>query len=336
MHSISVFCGSSAGTDDIFQASAYQLGKYFANHGIQLVYGGANVGLMGAVANGVIENGGKVIGVLPLFLRNVEIAHKNLTQLIIVESMHERKTKMNELSDGVIMLPGGFGTLEEFFEMLTWAQLGLHKKPLAILNINGFYDELLSLIQKMVRKGFLKQANQDMIMVGDNIATLIDKMKNYKAPAEGKWIDKSQNSLIENIALPTAGLIIIKDNKLLLAYSKHKMAWYLPGGKVDIGESPRSALQREIKEELNIVLNPKLLLYYCHITAPAYGENPNIIMEQDCFLYKLDEDIQPSNEISAVKYFDYQSYKSEPVQVIGVLQLFDTLYEDKILTNSDD
>jgi uncharacterized protein (TIGR00730 family) len=144
---------------------------------------------MGAVANGVLNGGGKVIGVLPHFLKSKEIAHQHLTELILVDSMHERKTKMNELCDGVIALPGGFGTLEEFFEMLTWAQLGLHKKPIAILNIDGFYNPLNVLIQVMVNKGFLKKVNQQMLLVSDNIDELLDKMKNYVAPTVGKWIN---------------------------------------------------------------------------------------------------------------------------------------------------
>lgn len=192
MKRISVFCGSSFGTEKIYEQEAYNLGKTLAEQNIELVYGGANVGLMGAVANGVLDNNGKAIGVLPTFLQKVEIGHENLTELILVETMHQRKTKMDELSDGIITLPGGFGTLEEFFEMLTWAQLGLHKKPVAILNTNGFYDELLSLIQKMVDNGFLKQANQEMLIWSNNIDDLIDKMKKYKAPAFGKWINKSE------------------------------------------------------------------------------------------------------------------------------------------------
>ena len=192
MKRISVFCGSSFGTEKIYEQEAYNLGKTLAEQNIELVYGGANVGLMGAVANGVLDNNGKAIGVLPTLLQKVEIGHNNLTELIIVETMHQRKTKMDELSDGIITLPGGFGTLEEFFEMLTWAQLGLHKKPVAILNTNGFYDELLSLIQKMVDNGFLKQANQEMLILSDDIDDLIDKMKNYKAPAFGKWINKNE------------------------------------------------------------------------------------------------------------------------------------------------
>lgn len=136
---------------------------------------------------------------------------------------------------------------------------------------------------------------------------------------------------MEDIALLTAGLIVIENNKLLLAYSKNKKAWYLPGGKIDIGENSLNALQREIQEELNLILNPEHLKYYCHITAPAYGELSNIIMEQDCFLYELNEKIQPSNEIEEVKFFDSEMYKSEPIQVIGVLKVFDKLTEDKIL-----
>src|SRR5215203_5745857 len=147
MKRVSVFCGSSLGTDEVFQKHAHFVGETLAIQKIGLVYGGANVGLMGAVADGALSKGGEVIGVLPNFLRAKEIAHKNLTQLILVETMHERKTMMNELSDGVIALPGGFGTLEEFFEMLTWAQLGLHKKPIALLNIGGFFDSLKSFIQ---------------------------------------------------------------------------------------------------------------------------------------------------------------------------------------------
>ena len=147
MKRISVFCGSSFGTDKVFEEHAYLLGKTLAAKNIGVVYGGANVGLMGAVANGALQNGGEVIGVLPHFLQTKEIAHTSLTELILVETMHERKTKMDGLCDGVIALPGGFGTLEEFFEMLTWAQLGLHKKPIAILNVNGFYNALLEMMQ---------------------------------------------------------------------------------------------------------------------------------------------------------------------------------------------
>src|SRR3954468_4059620 len=190
MKRITVFCGSSSGTDPVYASQAFRLGEILARHKIELVYGGAKVGLMGAVADGVLKRNGKVIGVLPNFLKHKEIAHEGLSELILVESMHERKTKMNELCDGVIALPGGFGTLEEFFEMLTWAQLGLHKKPLAILNIDGFYDSLITLVQTMVDKGFLKEANQQMLLMSNNIEDLLIKMRNYVAPTVGKWVNK--------------------------------------------------------------------------------------------------------------------------------------------------
>lgn len=192
MKRITVFCGSSFGTDEIYKEQATLLGQTMAKQNIELVYGGANIGLMGAVADGILNEGGRAIGVLPNFLRSKEIAHLGLTELILVESMHERKTKMNDLCDGVIALPGGFGTLEELFEMLTWAQLGLHKKPIAILNINGFYDALIELTKVMVKKGLLKDVNQQMLLVSDNIDDLLDQMKNYIPPTVGKWIDKDK------------------------------------------------------------------------------------------------------------------------------------------------
>ncbi|MCP2028936.1 uncharacterized protein (TIGR00730 family) [Flavobacterium sp. HSC-32F16] len=192
MKKITVFCGSSFGTEEIYKEQAELLGKTLAKQNIGLVYGGANVGLMGAVADGALSENGTVIGVLPNFLRSKEIAHQGLTELVLVESMHERKTKMSDLCDGVIALPGGFGTLEELFEMLTWAQLGLHKKPIAILNINGFYDALIQLLNVMVEKGLLKDVNAEMLLVSDNIEDLLDKMRNYRPPTVGKWIDKGK------------------------------------------------------------------------------------------------------------------------------------------------
>jgi uncharacterized protein (TIGR00730 family) len=188
MNSITVFCGSSSGYDEVFKAQATLLGRTLAKRNTRVIYGGAKVGLMGAVADGALQAGGQVIGVLPGFLQTKEIAHDDLTQLILVESMHERKLKMNELCDGVIALPGGYGTLEEFFEMLTWAQLGLHKKPMGLLNINGFYDSLNTLTKTMVDNGFLKQLNRDMLLISDNIEILLDSMLKYIAPSAGKWI----------------------------------------------------------------------------------------------------------------------------------------------------
>lgn len=193
MKRITVFCGSNFGTDEIYEKQAFRLGEILAQRHIGLVYGGANVGLMNAVAEGTLSKGGEVTGVLPVFIKDKGIAHKNLSELIIVNTMHERKTKMNELSDGVIALPGGFGTLEEFFETLTWGQLGLHRKPVGLLNINGFYDSLKILAQTMVEKGFLKEANRKMLLISDDIDKLIDQMENYIAPDINKWIIRENN-----------------------------------------------------------------------------------------------------------------------------------------------
>src|SRR5215203_4048052 len=192
MKRVSVFCGSSLGTEEVFQEQAYLLGETLAVKKIGLVYGGANIGLMGAVADGALSKGGEVIGVLPNFLQAQEIANKNLTQLILVETMHQRKTTMNDLSDGVIALAGGFGTLEELFEMLTWAQLGLHKKPIALLNTEGFFDSLKTLLQTMVDKGLLKKANYQMLLISKDVNDLLVQMKNYVPPILTKWITEQK------------------------------------------------------------------------------------------------------------------------------------------------
>lgn len=192
MKSIAVFCGSSLSTDDQMNHEAYQLGAVLAAESIQLVYGGAKIGLMGKVADGVLQNEGKVIGIIPDFLTSKEVVHTSLSELIITETMHERKLKMHDLSDAIIALPGGFGTLEELFEMLTWAQLGLHKKPIGLLNTNGFYDDLLSFIDTMISKGLLKADQRKLILVADEIDDLLDQMRAFEPMPVPKWMNKNQ------------------------------------------------------------------------------------------------------------------------------------------------
>ncbi len=182
MKSITVFCGARPGTKSIYIEQATALGKALAAQDIELIYGGADLGLMGAVANGALNENGKVTGVLPDFLQTREIAHRNLTELIVVKSMHERKTKMNELCDGIIALPGGFGTIEELFEILTWVQLGLQNKPIGVLNIEGYYDSLITFIQTMVTSGFLREVDEKLLIVRDNIDDLLSEMKNHSTP----------------------------------------------------------------------------------------------------------------------------------------------------------
>ncbi len=195
---IAVFCGSSFGTDIAFEKNAFLLGETLATKNIELLYGGAKVGLMGAVANGALSKNGKVIGILPEFLAKKELAHPNISELILTKTMQERKTKLHERSDAVITLPGGFGTLEELFEILTWGSLSLHTKPVGLLNVNGYYNDLIEMIAKMVEKDFLKKEYQQMLLVSNSINDLLDKMKNYTPPTLLKWevvSDKSNHKI---------------------------------------------------------------------------------------------------------------------------------------------
>lgn len=165
MNIIAVFCGASLGENKIYKEQVYKLGIELAQESITLVYGGSKTGLMGEIANGVLNNNGKVVGIIPNFLVQRELVHTGLTEIIYVETMHERKAKMNELSDGFIILPGGAGTMEEFFEMFTWAQLGLHQKPIIIFNIDNFFTPLIALIDQMIVKGFIDKNSKDLFEI---------------------------------------------------------------------------------------------------------------------------------------------------------------------------
>ncbi len=183
-----VFCGSNAGQDPVYLQTARTLGEALAASGIGLIYGGASVGLMGAVADAVLSKGGDVIGVMPQALVDKEIAHKGLSDLRVVGSMHERKALMAELADGFIALPGGLGTFEELFEVWTWAQLGYHRKPCALLNAGGFYDKLTDFLDDVVERGFVKPIHRAMLIVESEPATLIEAMRAYEPPKVDKWI----------------------------------------------------------------------------------------------------------------------------------------------------
>jgi uncharacterized protein (TIGR00730 family) len=192
MKSITVFCGSSSGFRPEYAESARELARLLVTENIRLVYGGGKVGLMGVIADEVMKNGGEVIGIIPDSLEQKEVGHRQITELIVVGSMHERKALMAEYADGFIAMPGGIGTFEEFFEILTWAQLGFHDKPCGILNVTNYYDGLLELCDNAVNQGFLRQIHRELILADSDANSLLKKMQEYQPQAVQKWIDKEE------------------------------------------------------------------------------------------------------------------------------------------------
>jgi uncharacterized protein (TIGR00730 family) len=189
--SLCVYCGSSVGASPSYAQAARDLAQVLAKANINLVYGGGNVGLMGTIANEMLQLGAQVTGVIPQALMKREVGHLNLTQLHVVKDMHERKAMMAELSDGFVAMPGGMGTLEELFEVLTWSQLGLHDKPIGLLNVDGFYNGLLGFMQHMVEQRFVKTEHAELLIHADAPATLIERMKAFEPKAASKWLEKS-------------------------------------------------------------------------------------------------------------------------------------------------
>jgi uncharacterized protein (TIGR00730 family) len=187
MKSLCIFCGANFNGDPILKQTVDQLAEIMVNRNMTLVFGGGKVGVMGLLAEAMIRRGGKTTGVIPQFLMDKEVGHAGLTELHIVENMHQRKQLMSDLCDGIIMLPGGFGTLEEFFEVLTWLQLGLHNKPTGILNVNGFYDLLLQQMDVMVEQQFLKPANRKLVLTSGDAIELVSLMENFSAKPDEVW-----------------------------------------------------------------------------------------------------------------------------------------------------
>ncbi len=190
MNRIVVFCGSSLGFNPIYKEAAIELGNYFANNKIGLVYGGGKIGMMGVLADTILAQDGEVIGVIPQLLEKEEVVHSGVQEMIVCKKMSERKVIMSKLIDGYITLPGGFGTLDELFEALTLGQLHIEQKPIGLLNVNGFFDAVLLQLDKMVEEGFLKQANRDMLFVSNSVKDLVQKMNTYKTPKIEHVINK--------------------------------------------------------------------------------------------------------------------------------------------------
>jgi uncharacterized protein (TIGR00730 family) len=185
--SLCVYCGANFNGDPIIKEAILKLAGTMVENSITLVYGGGSVGVMGVIADEVMRLGGKVVGVIPQFLMDKEVGHKGITEIIITENMHQRKQKMADLSDGFVILPGGFGTLEEFFEVLTWLQLGLHAKPIGVMNVEGFYDPLFAQMDMMVKHQFLKQTNRDLVFNEVDAKLLVQKMQNFSAQPDEVW-----------------------------------------------------------------------------------------------------------------------------------------------------
>jgi len=190
MKKIVVFCGSSLGFNPIYKEAAIELGNYFTNNNIGLVYGGGKIGMMGVLADTILEHKGDVIGVIPKLLEKKEVIHPGVEEMIVCEKMSDRKVIMSKLVDAYITLPGGFGTLDELFEALTLNQLQIEKKPVGLLNINGFFDATLLQLDTMVAEGYLKKVNRKMLLVGTSVNELMQKMKQYKAPEKANVIHK--------------------------------------------------------------------------------------------------------------------------------------------------
>ncbi len=189
MKRVCIFCGANKGNIPAYAESVRKLGKTLAKRKIGLVYGGGNIGLMGLLADTVMAAGGEAFGVIPRFMKKQEVAHEGLTQLFVVGSMHQRKSKMEELSDGFIALPGGIGTLEEFFEVWSWAQLGIHVKPFGILNVAGYFNPLIAMMDHIVSQGFMKPKHRAMVFVDSDLDALLDKMDAYRPAKQTSWMD---------------------------------------------------------------------------------------------------------------------------------------------------
>jgi uncharacterized protein (TIGR00730 family) len=193
MRRVCVFCGSRTGGESIYAEQARLLGLELSTRGMELVFGGGHIGLMGILADAILACGGRAIGVIPQALVDKELAHERLTELHVVQSMHERKAVMADLSDAFLALPGAYGTADELFEILTWSQLGLHSKPVGLLNVAGFFTSMLDWLDRAVKEGFLKPNHRHLLLESDNVAQLLDMLANYRAPGiQAKWIKQDE------------------------------------------------------------------------------------------------------------------------------------------------
>jgi uncharacterized protein (TIGR00730 family) len=299
---ICVYCGSSAGNRPIYLEAAAALGTLLAERGIGLVYGGASVGTMGAVADAAIAAGGEVIGVIPTHLAGHEIGHPGLTELHVVANMHERKARMAQLADGFLALPGGGGTLEELFEIWTWAQLGLHDKPIGLVDVEGYYQPLLTMVEHMVDAGFVRTAYRDMVAIDADPATLLDGFANYRAPGS-KWEPAPEPAkAVDDEPIDVLAWIIVREGKLLNVRTRGKTHFYLPGGKREPGESDPNGLAREIGEELGVRIDPASLRLFDLVQDKADGWANGRLVRMACYWAEHDGELVPGREIAELAW----------------------------------
>ena len=259
---ICVFCGSAAGNGAAYLAAATELGASLARLGIGVVYGGGHVGTMGALADGALTAGGEVIGVIPEHLMSRELGHHGLSELRVVADMHERKAQMAALADGFLVLPGGAGTLEELFEVWTWAQLGLHDKPIGLVDVDGFYQPLLRVVDHMVSAGFLRPEFAATLDHHPDPLVLLDRFAGFRPPA-AKWSEQPVAALAP---IDVLAWIRVSGRRLLTVRTDGKEYFYLPGGKREPGESDPVALAREIQEELSVSIDASTLRLFDVVT----------------------------------------------------------------------
>lgn len=259
--------------------------------GIGLVYGGAGVGLMGVLADTVLAGGGEVVGVIPRHLVAREIAHAAVGDLRVVDTMHQRKALMAELGEGFVALPGGAGTLEELFEAWTWAQLGLHVKPCGVLNVDGYYDALLNLIQHTVAEGFMRAEYGSMLIAEKEPSALLDRLASHK-PVGEKW------------TVDALGWVHVRNRRLLAVRTTGREAFYLPGGKREPGESDLDALRREVREEVTVSLLPDTLVPLGKFRAPAHGYPAGTTVDLTCYTADFEGEISAAAEIEEVAWLD--------------------------------
>jgi uncharacterized protein (TIGR00730 family) len=286
---LTVYCGSSSGRSPAYAEAARALGREMLARGVGLVYGGAGVGLMGVLADTLLEGGGEVIGIIPRHLVAREIAHAEVSDLRVVETMHERKALMAELGDGFVALPGGVGTLEELFEAWTWAQLGLHVKPCAVLNVEGYFDSLLRMMEHTVEEGFMRPEYGRMLIAESAPSVLLDRLAEFW-PLGEKW------------TVDALAWVRTKDRRLLAVRTAGKSAFYLPGGKREAGESDLQALLREVREELTVSLLPDTLVRLGTYRAPAHDYPAGTSVDLVCYSADFEGEIQAAAEIEEVAW----------------------------------